>query len=245
MEALQDDVAKARHLFETAIGLDPKNSLALSGLAMACINEYIFGWTDDPAATRDRANETARQAIAADQNDAWAHAINCFCCTHSLHDYDAALKAGHRAVELNHNLALAAGMLALVYSHLSDYDNALLHAANAERLSPRDPASVWWNLARSWAAINAGRFEESLAWAKKMTESNPEFPTGWRHLVADYDLVIYDQRNHGRNPRHDLDNHCVARMAEDLDLLLRTIGERFGEKPVGGVFHSLSAIVSF
>ncbi len=66
----------------------------------------------------------------------------------------------------------------------------------------------------------------------------------WRHLTADYDLVIYDQRNHGQNPRHRLENHRVARMAEDLELLLQTIGDRFGERPVRGVFHSLSAIVS-
>jgi len=182
----KDEVAEARRLFETAVGLDPRNSLALSGLAMACISEYLFGWANDVAAARSRASQMAQRAIAADENDAWAHAINGLCSSHARLDYDAALNSGLRAVALNHNLALAEGMLALTYSHLSDYDNALLHAANAERLSPRDPASVWWNLARSWAAINSGKYEESLAWAKKMTESNPEFPTGWRHLVADY-----------------------------------------------------------
>jgi len=182
----KDEVAEARRLFETAIGLDPKSSLALSGLAMACIWEYLFGWTDDTAATRSKAYQSAQQAIAADENDAWAHAIFCFCNSHILTDYDAALNAGHRALKLNQNLALAEGMLALIYSHLAEYDNALQHAANADRLSPRDPAAVLWNLARSWAAMMAEKYEESVSWAKKMTESNPEFPTGWRHLVADY-----------------------------------------------------------
>jgi TolB-like protein len=181
-----DNVAEARQLFETAIGLDSKNSMGLSGLAMACLLQNFYGWTDDPEETRRRANEAAQQAIEADENDAWAQTINCFISSHSLFNYEAALRAGHRALELNPNLAFAEGMLALVYSHLAEYDNVMLHAANAERLSPRDPMCVWWNLARSWAEIVAGRYEEALLWAKKITESNPEFPTGWRHLTAVY-----------------------------------------------------------
>ena len=73
--------------------------------------------------------------------------------------------------------------------------------------------------------------------------TNGYFPF-WRHLMADYDLAIYDQRSHGENPRHDFERHQVDTFAGDLRQLLEEIPTAFGSKPTCGVFHSLSAIVA-
>ncbi len=134
---------------------------------------------------RDQARRVAMRAIAADENDAWAHSVLGLVSTH-LREFDTALSAGRQALELNPNLAFAEGALATTYSTLGDYDNPMLHADRAERLSPRDPARVLWYMARSWAAILAGRYEDSVPWARRMVESSPDFPIGWRHLAADY-----------------------------------------------------------
>ncbi len=181
----KDNVAESKRLFDAAIALDPKSSPALSGLSIAYLLNWVYGWTDDHEHVRNQARESAIRAIAADENDAWAHAALCMVST-QLREFDTALSSGHRALELNPNLAFGEGMLAYAYSPLGDYDKTIAHAERAERLSPRDPARIFWNLARSWAAILAGRYEESLEWAKKMVETNPDFPTGWRHLAADY-----------------------------------------------------------
>ncbi len=66
----------------------------------------------------------------------------------------------------------------------------------------------------------------------------------WRHFVHDCEVLVYDQRNHGQNPRHREDAHCVASFVDDLATLLRELPEEWGSKPTFGVFHSLSAVVA-
>ncbi len=181
----KDNIAEATRLFDGAVALDPTSAPALSGLSLAYLWSSMWGWTDDPGRNRDQAHQAAMRAIALDENDAWAHAALGFVNSH-LREFDTALSCGRRAVEINPNLAFGEAVLAQIYACLGDYDNATLHADQAERLSPRDPARVLWYLARSWVAILAGRYEESVAWARKMVESYPDFMVGWRHLAADY-----------------------------------------------------------
>ena len=66
----------------------------------------------------------------------------------------------------------------------------------------------------------------------------------WRLLEAGWDLVVYDQRNHGWNPRHDAARHDVPRFVADLDRLRTIVEEQFGRKPTVGVFHSISAVTA-
>ncbi len=66
----------------------------------------------------------------------------------------------------------------------------------------------------------------------------------WRLLTDRYDLAIYDQRNHGQNPRHDAERHDVPAFVADMDRLIDLISERFGPKPTVGVFHSISAVTA-
>lgn len=66
----------------------------------------------------------------------------------------------------------------------------------------------------------------------------------WSHFLERYEVVVYDQRNHGQNPRHDLRAHSFRRFAKDLAHLLEHATNAFGEKPQGAVFHSLSAITA-
>lgn len=66
----------------------------------------------------------------------------------------------------------------------------------------------------------------------------------WTHLTDRFDLVLYDQRNHGQNPRHDVTAHRVENFVDDMDLLLDRLPETFGAKPTVGLFHSISAITA-
>lgn len=66
----------------------------------------------------------------------------------------------------------------------------------------------------------------------------------WRLLAGRYDLAIYDQRNHGRNPRHDVERHDVPSFVADMDRLIDLIPAHFGAKPTIGVFHSISAVTA-
>ena len=66
----------------------------------------------------------------------------------------------------------------------------------------------------------------------------------WSLLTDDFDLVVYDLRNHGWNPVSTLDYHNVPTLVSDHDLVLEAIVRQWGEKPQAGVFHSVSALVT-
>ena len=63
----------------------------------------------------------------------------------------------------------------------------------------------------------------------------------WRHFLADFDVVAFDMRNHGRNPLAVPPNHDYPHMMADIGAVARTARAEFGEKPTVGLFHSMSA----
>jgi pimeloyl-ACP methyl ester carboxylesterase len=63
----------------------------------------------------------------------------------------------------------------------------------------------------------------------------------WAPLLRDFDVVVFDMRNHGRNPLADPADHSYPQFARDFASLLRAIDDAFGAKPAVGLFHSMSA----
>ncbi len=66
----------------------------------------------------------------------------------------------------------------------------------------------------------------------------------WSLLVEDFDLFIYDLRNHGWNPVGPQRGHNLPSFVDDHDRILEVIDEEYGEKPKTGVFHSISALTT-
>lgn len=66
----------------------------------------------------------------------------------------------------------------------------------------------------------------------------------WSHLTEDYDLILYDQRNHGWNSVGDQQKHDVPTLIHDQRLILEAIDDQFGHKPKVGVYHSVSALIT-
>jgi pimeloyl-ACP methyl ester carboxylesterase len=64
----------------------------------------------------------------------------------------------------------------------------------------------------------------------------------WGPLQARYDLIVFDFRNHGRNPTHRLDHHNWPTFIGDLERIFQLVQKEFGAKRTAGVFHSLSAV---
>ena len=63
----------------------------------------------------------------------------------------------------------------------------------------------------------------------------------WSRFLGAFDVVVFDMRSHGQNPRADPAHHDYAHMTRDLDAVCRAVDEEFGSKPTAGVFHSMSA----
>lgn len=66
----------------------------------------------------------------------------------------------------------------------------------------------------------------------------------WSLLLDDFDLLVYDLRNHGWNRVSSLAGHNVPTLVSDHDIVLEAINRQWGEKPQAGVFHSVSALVT-
>ena len=65
----------------------------------------------------------------------------------------------------------------------------------------------------------------------------------WSLLADDFELIVYDLRNHGWNKVGSRKWHNIPMMIYDHELILENIAQHFGSKRTVGVFHSLSALV--
>ena len=66
----------------------------------------------------------------------------------------------------------------------------------------------------------------------------------WSLLADDFDLIVYDLRNHGWNGVSTIERHNVPTFVDDHDQVIEAIDSHFGDKPKVGVFHSVSALVT-
>lgn len=66
----------------------------------------------------------------------------------------------------------------------------------------------------------------------------------WSLLADDFDLVMYDLRNHGWNQVSSLAHHNIPTLVSDHDMILEAVNREWGDKPQVGVFHSVSALIT-
>ena len=63
----------------------------------------------------------------------------------------------------------------------------------------------------------------------------------WGPLRNDFELVVFDFRNHGRNARSDPANHHYDQMARDVARVFHDTTAKLGQKISVGIFHSMSS----
>ena len=66
----------------------------------------------------------------------------------------------------------------------------------------------------------------------------------WLLFKDRVDLLVFDFRSHGWNLEDDIASLNFPTFVDDFDAILRSIGQRFGERPAVGVFHSMSALTA-
>ena len=66
----------------------------------------------------------------------------------------------------------------------------------------------------------------------------------WSLLADEFDLVMYDLRNHGWNSVGNPREQNIPTLIRDHDRILEAIDGHFGKKPQIGVFHSVSALIT-
>jgi pimeloyl-ACP methyl ester carboxylesterase len=63
----------------------------------------------------------------------------------------------------------------------------------------------------------------------------------WQYLLASFDLVVFDFRNHGQNVPVVPPHHNYEQLTRDLERVIQAVKLQLGEKPTAGLFHSMSA----
>lgn len=66
----------------------------------------------------------------------------------------------------------------------------------------------------------------------------------WSLLTDEFDLIVYDLRNHGWNTVGVRQRHNIPILIRDQERILEAIDRHYGNKPKIGVFHSVSALVT-
>ena len=74
---------------------------------------------------------------------------------------------------MNPNSALAFGRGAIVRNFAGDYATAIDHADRAMRLSPFDPLSFVFSLARGISHLLQRQLPEAVSWLRKAAQQNP------------------------------------------------------------------------
>src|ERR1700761_88563 len=62
----------------------------------------------------------------------------------------------------------------------------------------------------------------------------------WRHLLQNFDLVVFDFRNHGQNVPARPPHHSYEQLVRDLERVVQEVRAKLGERPTAGLFHSMS-----
>ena len=115
-----------------------------------------------------------------------------------------------------------------------------------------------WNIPEPLSTVGVGVDEDTVITLRR--HGNPNGPRlvlthgngmaidlyypFWSLLADEFDLVVYDLRNHGWNTVSTLENHNIPTLVSDHDLIMEAIDRNFGKKPKIGVFHSVSGLIS-
>jgi pimeloyl-ACP methyl ester carboxylesterase len=62
----------------------------------------------------------------------------------------------------------------------------------------------------------------------------------WQHFLTDYDLIVFDFRNHGQNVPVTPANHTYAQLTRDLEHVYQDVTARLGSRKSAGIFHSMA-----
>jgi TolB-like protein/Tfp pilus assembly protein PilF len=178
----RQDYVVAQALLEKAISIDPNYGQALGVLATSYMFPAHMGWMDI-ATAMNIAERSALAAIRADSEDPWAH--NALGHVYLFaRRFDDSLAEFELALRLNPNFSLAQGLYGLLLSYCGRWEDAILAARRALRLSPRDPFSAVYTGIAAYAQFVGRNYGEAMPLAREALRARADFVGAHRVLVA-------------------------------------------------------------
>lgn len=178
----RSDSLTAQELLQRAIAIDPHYGQALALFATNHMFGVHLGWTD-LATAAPAAEQAALAAIAADNEDAWAHTAlgSVYFSTRRL---DHSLAEFELALQLNPNFSLAQGYYALALSYTGRWADAYAATQRAIRQSPRDPSSAIYYGVAAYAQFVGRNYQEAITLAREATRQRGDLTGAYRVLTV-------------------------------------------------------------
>ena len=170
------DMLVARAELQQAIDIDPYFAAAHARLAAAHAMDIAAGWAENLPESIAAILRSANTAIALDDLDASAHVALAYARLHAR-EFDPAIAAARRAVELNpnyHDAYFALGLTLLAGGHSV---LAIAAFSDALRLNPRDPAG-WNQLGLAMSYYTDRQYEAAMQAVDHALANRPRFGGG-------------------------------------------------------------------
>jgi serine/threonine protein kinase/Tfp pilus assembly protein PilF len=174
----EEDLTRAKELFERAIETDPTYALAHAGLADAynMLASYYF---IPPSEAYPKAREAALQALQLDENLAEAYASVAWVKYRYEGDWFGAETDYNWAIGLNPNYATAHHWYGSLLRDMGRFDEAL---SELERARELNPFSVSINTSIGYLYYFARQYDQAITEANKALQLDPGFH--WAHDVV-------------------------------------------------------------
>jgi tetratricopeptide (TPR) repeat protein len=205
------DFAKAAGAYEKYLGLKPESpwsGLLHLGLCRMQLNEYdaaaaafeeagklqpndvktAFSLAEAYAKGRklDKAEEAYRALAGINPDGATTYYGKIIQMYDEAGQYDKAIDAARKVIEINPNNELAVFNLGIMYLKLQRYDEAVRAFQDALAIKP-DYATALYNIGYSYSL--AKKWKESIAGFQKYTELIPEDPLGYLNVGVGYMML--------------------------------------------------------
>jgi adenylate cyclase len=179
----KDASAKALHLLEAALAIDPGYPLALSLAGWCQAQRLVYNWTEDIGATRTAALRLAERAAELSSDDPLILAV--LGTVHTfLRNHGTARIMLERAVSLDPSAAWAWSRLGWVENYSDNPERAIENFQRALRLSPLDPMNFNNYVGMASANELAGRYEEAIPLYRRGLQERPNARWILRNLVT-------------------------------------------------------------
>jgi TolB-like protein len=185
----QDNLV-AQALLEKAITIDPNYGQALGVLATSHTFSAHMGWAD-MAASAPVAERSAMAAILVDSEDPWAH--NALGCAYLFtRRFDDSLAEFELALRLNPNFSMAQGYYGLTLAYCGRWQEAIVAAHRAQRLSPRDPFSAVYCGIAAYAQFMGRDYDEAMRLSRQAIRQRGDFVGAHRVMTAAAGMAGHD-----------------------------------------------------
>jgi len=189
----KDDNAKGRQWAEKAITRDPKYAAAYATEGALYWTDVLFDWSENPATDLKRAAELAQHALALDDSDGTALALQCE-IDWMQRRYDEAVAEGRRTVALNPNFAIGYQALTDALMTSGRPQEGISTIGKAIRLDPAGEAFYAFFIGAGY--VQMGRYQEAIPFLKKNAAAYPHEPWVHQNLLIAYEELGRDQEAH-------------------------------------------------